>query len=62
MERAVRVQDADNSGDISRADLELMIERYSKQSPPSLQKREAYAKEWSKICDRMGLTIDSIDK
>ena len=60
MDRAVRVQDIDKSGDISRADFELMIERYSKQCTSTPEKREAYAKEWSKICDRMGLTDESV--
>jgi len=37
-----------------------MMERYSKQCTSSPQKREAYAKEWSKICDSMGLTDESV--
>ena len=60
MDRFVRVQDTDNSGDISRADFELIDERYRKLCTQNPQKVDMYVKQHSEVLDRMNLTDGSV--
>ena len=60
MDRFVRVQDTDKSGDISRADFELVNERYMKLCTSNPQKVEWFCKYHSEVLDQMNLTDESV--
>ena len=53
--RAVEVRDTDKSGDISRADFQLVIDRYGKLGTVSQQQLEKMSKSLLTFCDRLGL-------
>ena len=59
IDRLVRVQDADNSGDISRADFERIKERYKETVTFNPQKLEAFLTYESDFLYRMGLGDES---
>jgi len=60
IDRFVRVQDADNSGDISRADFARMTERYNHTIMFNPQKKELYSKLESEIFKRWNFTDESV--
>ena len=60
IDRFVRVQDADNSGDISRADFSRMTERYKHTIMFNPQKIELYSKLESEIFKRWNFTDESV--
>ena len=59
MDRSLRLQDADNSGDISRADVVRVRERYKETIYYNPQKLEAFLKYESEFLKRMGLIDES---
>ena len=60
IDRFVRVQDTDKSGDISRADFELVDERYRKLCTSNPQKVDMYVKQHSEVLDRLKLADESV--
>ena len=59
IDRFVRVQDVDNSGDISRADFDLITKRYKQMCISYPEKAERYSKHKSDYMDRLHLTDES---
>ena len=60
MDRVVRVHDTDKSGDISRADFVLVVERYKKLGTSTPEHLELMSKTQSAALDRFGLTDESV--
>ena len=60
LDRFVRVQDVDNSGDISRADFLRMTERYKDTIVFNPPKVELYTKIQSEIFKRWNFTDESV--
>ena len=58
--RAVGVRDTDKSGDISRADFQLVIDRYGKLGTVSPQQLEKMSKSLLTFCDRLGLKDETV--
>ena len=58
--RAVEVRDTDKSGDISRANFQLVIDRYGKLGTVSPQQLEKISKSLLTLCDMLGLTDETV--
>ena len=60
MDRFVQVHDTDKSGDISRADFDLILERYRKLGTSTPKHLEMYAKYHDETLIRFGLLDESV--
>ena len=60
MDRFVRVQDTDKSGDISRADFDLILERYKKLGNSNPKHLEMYSKHHDDVLCRLNLPDESV--
>ena len=58
--RAVEVRDTNKSGDISRADFQLVIDRYGKLGTVSPQRLAKLSKSFLTKCDMLGLTDETV--
>ena len=58
--RAVQVRDTDKSGDISRADFELVVTRYQQLGSSTPQHLANVSKLMMSSCDAIGLTDESV--
>ena len=60
IERAVRVQDTDKSGDISRADMFLVVERYKKLGTSTPKHLEILSMTLTDTLNRLNLSDESV--
>ena len=58
--RAVQVRDTDKSGDISRADFELIVTRYQQSDFSTPLHLANFSKQMMKSCDALGLIDESV--
>lgn len=58
--RAVQVRDTNKSGDISRADFELIVTRYQQSGFSTPQHLANFSKQMMNSCDAIGLTDGSV--
>ena len=58
--RAVEVHDTHKSGDMSRADFQLVIDRCGKLGTVNSQQLEKMSKSLLTLCDMLGLTDEMI--
>ena len=60
IDRMIRVRDTDKSGDISRSDFVIIVERYKKLCASTPKHLELLAKTQSDALNRLNLTDDSV--